>query len=105
MPDGPGPRPGESTLAQATEFLSEEGPARFKLQSVHMSRLGWLISILLISVAVFFGVVAETSSGPLGGLPYVYAAIALILAMFVIAISTVRTSRRRIREAERRFKS
>jgi hypothetical protein len=49
--------------------------------------------------------VAATSSSPLGGLVLFYALVALIVAAFVVAISTMRTSRRKVREAERKMRS
>jgi fatty acid desaturase len=70
-----------------------------------MSRLGWIASLLLVAAALFFAVVAATSRGPLGGLPYLYSGMALVLATFVVAVSTLRASRRKVREAERKLQS
>jgi hypothetical protein len=70
-----------------------------------VSRLGWIASLVLVAAAIFFAVVASTSSSPLGGLIYFYSLAAVVSATFVVAISTLRTSRRKVRDAERKLRS
>lgn len=70
-----------------------------------MSRFAWGASLLLVAAAVFFAVVAGTSNDALGGLIYIYSVVAVTLAAFVVAVSTIRTSRRKVRKAERKLQA
>jgi len=68
-----------------------------------VSRVGWVASLLLGAAAVFFALVAGTSNDALGGLVYIYSVAALIVAAFVVAVSTIRTSRRKVGDAEQKL--
>ncbi len=73
-----------------------------------MSRVGWGVSLTFLAGAVFFAVLAadaggsNDANGPIAfGLLIGLAVLALLAAVSVMVVSSLRKSRRRIRDAER----